>query len=222
MEMRVAPGNQSFVVQGNMLLTSDRTEIVRYFGREREVFVAKSIEILRKSCFECTNQLETLLFENGSKLRKIGPSALCDCLSLTRIAIPASVEVIEESAFKNCVELEQCAMDENARLVSIEREAFAECHSIRSFEIPGRVRSIGQNCFRQCPFLCRLRCRSSDSVRDIVGDLALNQALENLGFRMILDSFRINVEKGGAELKFAGWVSVADSGSHLTLVRVLQ
>jgi hypothetical protein len=61
-EIRVSAGNQRFVVEGNMLLTSDKTELVRYFGRELEVHVPLNIEVLGKSCFEFTNQLETVIF----------------------------------------------------------------------------------------------------------------------------------------------------------------
>jgi hypothetical protein len=50
--IQVAPGNLNFKVEGNLLITSDNTEIVRYFGLNREILVDKTFRVLGKSCFE--------------------------------------------------------------------------------------------------------------------------------------------------------------------------
>jgi hypothetical protein len=123
--IRIEPGSENFKVDGNFLLTSDGIELVRYFGRELEVVVPKKVEILRRSCFEECNQVETVLFENDSYLRIIGHSALSNCSSLRNISIPASVEIIEEPAFKQCTGLESCIIAENANVARIEKEAFS-------------------------------------------------------------------------------------------------
>jgi hypothetical protein len=73
------------------------------------------------------DHLYEVIFESGTKLNTIGPSALSDCKSLVRIAIPASVERIEKSAFKRCDELASCLMNENSILVTIGANAFEEC-----------------------------------------------------------------------------------------------
>jgi hypothetical protein len=39
--IRIGRGNRKFIVEGNLLLRSDGTEIVRYFGRELKVKVNK-------------------------------------------------------------------------------------------------------------------------------------------------------------------------------------
>jgi hypothetical protein len=151
--VQVSGENRKFVVEGPFLLTADGTELVRYFGRERDVVVPMKVESLGTSCFESCNDIESVAFESGSKLRRIRRSALSGCELLTGIAIPASVEVIEESAFKKCDGLEECLMVEDGNLVGIGNEAFADCRSLRSFYIPRSVEGIGHNCFRGCVFL---------------------------------------------------------------------
>jgi hypothetical protein len=149
-EIRVAAGCHIFMIEGNMLLTSFATEIVRYFGEELEIIVPSKVEILGKSCFEACNEFEQILFANDSKLRRIGRSALANCESLKSISIPAGVEIIEESAFKRCPEFESCSIAENASLATIEKESFYGCQSLSAFYIPRSVQIIGENCFQEC------------------------------------------------------------------------
>jgi hypothetical protein len=104
-EIEVAPGNRNFRIEGEVLVTSDGRKIVRYFGRELEVIVPKEVEILGNSCFEACDELERILFEDGSQLRTIGRSAISNCKSFKTISIPETVTEIEEAAFNNCLEL---------------------------------------------------------------------------------------------------------------------
>jgi hypothetical protein len=227
--IQVAPGNRSFIVEGQMLLTLDGAKIVKYFGKERKIVVPIKVEVLGRSCFFESCHLESIVFENGSKLRRICHSALAFCGSLTNIEIPATVEVIEESAFNGCDALEHCSIAANAVLVSIEKEAFMNCHSLRSFDVPRRVKGIGQNCFQNCGAIHRLGFGSGESVKNLIGDLALDEWLEHLGLNDISSLFRIEVSEfsdsegggggRGADLEFPGWTSVVDESSHLTLVR---
>jgi hypothetical protein len=220
-EIRIAPESRNFVMRGYSLMTFDGTEIVRYFGSEREYVVPKNVEVLGKSCFASCYRLEKVAFENWSQLRKIDRSALCKCESLTSIAIPASVEMIEDSAFKKCAGLEYCEMDENAILERIGNNAFAECRLLRSFDIPGRVESIGEKCFRECPFLRRLRFQSSESLKKIAGNLPLEEVLDTLGLGLMSRIFNISVDDG-MELEFPGWVLVSDSESPFIFVQDFQ
>jgi hypothetical protein len=218
-EINLDPGNLRYIVRGKALLTSDGTEIVRSFGFERHVFVAKEIEVLGKSCFESFKFLLELKFESGSTLRKIGRSVLSGCKLLRSIVVPASVTEIEESAFKKCCNLEYCLLDRNAMRVGIGREAFAECSSLRSFYVPRTVEAIGENCFKRCPYFSRHRFGSRDTLKRTMSDMRLDEALERLGVAEISGLFRIELEDDVSALSFPGWVPVADESSHLTLVR---
>jgi hypothetical protein len=191
--IRIAPGSRKFIVEGNLLLTSDRTEIVRYFGRELELIVRKEVEILGKSCFEENNHVGRVVFEAGSQLRRISRSALSDCSSLRGVSIPASVEVIEEVAFKGCSGLESCLIAENANLATIGREAFSECCSLRSFSVPVSVEGIGENCFHKCISLRRLSFVTHESLNKIVDESTLDEAFEELGLYEISSVLRIDI-----------------------------
>jgi hypothetical protein len=181
------------MVEGNLLMTSNGTEIVRYFGREVEVLVPKKVETLRKSCFEGSHCVERVVFEDESRLLRICRSALAYCSSLRSISLPASVEVIEEAAFELSTGLESCLIEENAHLQRIEREAFSECRSLRSFYVPLSVDSIGENCFNSCISLRRLKFASDKSLNRFVGDSPLDEAFENLGLYEISSVLRIEV-----------------------------
>jgi hypothetical protein len=60
----VAPGNLNFKIEGNMLVTADGTEIVRY------IYIGKKVMVLRKSCFSLCRDLEQISFEHGSELER--------------------------------------------------------------------------------------------------------------------------------------------------------
>jgi hypothetical protein len=218
-DVRLAPGSQNFVMERNMLMTSDGTSIVRYFGSDRKVLLPGNVELLGKSCFESCQQLEGLFFESDSKLRRIGRSALCACGSLTSITIPASVEVIEDSsAFRQCDGLEFCSLDENGLLFRIGQEAFVGCRSLPSFDIPRNVGEIGRNCFINCIRLSSLKFFSGESLKRFVGDLTLDEALETIGFDEISNAFSIEVDDGGTDFEFPGWSWIDDGDSHLLVM----
>jgi hypothetical protein len=218
--IRVAPGNLHFKVEENMLVTSTGAEIVRYFGRDREIVVGKNVRVLRKSCFEDCQHLNRIAFETGSELERIGASALRDCVSLPSIVISSSVTIIEESAFDGCAELESCLIAKDSSLVTIGATAFAKCALLRSFTIPPRVGEINRDCFIGCIYLHRLKFRSSESLKRVLGDRSLDDGLEGIGVTINSGLFRIEVEDGGMELEFPGWTSasVGEGHLHLTLV----
>jgi hypothetical protein len=215
----IATGNESFIARGKTLLTSDGPRIVRYFGSQREIFVWKDVEVLEKSCFESFAHMTQLSIESGSKLRRIGPSALSGCELLRSIVVPIPVSEIEEFAFKGCIGLEECSIHKDAILTTIGQEAFAGCCCLRSFYVPKKVEGMGENCFKGCSSLSRLKFGSGETLKRFVREMTLDEALESLGFTVISSLFRIEVEDAGSDLSFLGWIPVADASSHLTLAR---
>jgi hypothetical protein len=219
--IRVAPGNLHFRVEGNSLVTSNGTEIVRYFGLDREIAVGKQVRVLRKSCFEGCAHLDEISFAVGSKLERIDRAALRNCQSLSIIEIPASLTIIEESSFQGCTQLESCLFAEDSSLVTIGANAFAKCTSLRSFSIPRHVVEIGNSCFDECYYSYRLKFQSSESLKRIVADRSLDDALNEIGVNVSSTLLRIEVEDGGVELNLPGWVSLGcgEEDLQLTLVR---
>jgi hypothetical protein len=181
--------------------------------------VAKNVLVLRKSCFEWCGHIDGVVFESGSQLRRVGKSAFSFCQLLGSVVIPASVEVIDDAAFSGCTQLEYCVMEEAAALVSIGNDAFRGCESLRLFDAQRGVSGIGKDCFRGCPALYRFRFRSSECLRNVVGDMTLDEWLEQLGLTVILSIFRIEVDEGEVNLECSGWTPVTGEGSQFTLVR---
>jgi hypothetical protein len=217
--IEIALDSRNFVLENDLLLRSEGTEIVRYFGRELDVKVGAKVELLGKSCFEKCEQVERVIFDNGSQLRRISRSALSHCDSLRSIWIPASVEIIEEAAFKGCSGLESCLIDENANLRRIGRETFSECCALRTFSIPGKVEMIGENCFSKCVSLRRLRFESGDSLKRLLSDSTLAEVLAKLGLEEMLSLIEIEITDGGSDVNFEGWSSVVDGGSCFALIQ---
>jgi hypothetical protein len=191
--IQIESGSRNFKIEDNLLLTSESTEVVRYFGRELEVNVPVTVEVLKKSSFEKCNTVEHILFESGSKLLRIGRFAISHCTSLRSILIPASIEVIEESALKGCIGLESCLIAEDANLRKIEREEFSECLALRSFSIPTGVEVIGENCFYKCVALRWLTFASSESLTKLIYDFPLDEWLDYMGFNEITNLLRIGI-----------------------------
>jgi hypothetical protein len=186
---------------------------------ESGVFVPKGIEVLGKSSFERSDFLSSLVFENGSKLKTIGNSAFAGCKSFVGISIPRSVEIIGDAAFKGCSGLESLEVTENARLAKIGKESFGECSCLRNFRFPKGVEGIGKNCFNKCISLQMLKFESAESLRNVVGDMTLDEALKYVGFAHISSVFKIEVDHGPVELEFPEWISVLDENLKFTLIR---
>jgi hypothetical protein len=102
--------------EGDLLLSANGTEIVRYFGRKLKIIVPKQIEVFGESCLQECTLLEQVYFWQESKLRRICNFALSKRRPLKSISIPASVEEIGDAAFKDCVGLEPCEIPEDSVL----------------------------------------------------------------------------------------------------------
>jgi hypothetical protein len=156
-------------MEGNLLLTGNGTEIVRYFGRELKLIVPRQIEVLGESCLEQCPLIARVVFEEGSRLRRICKSALFHCCSLKSISIPASVEQIDDAAFTDCHELESCDIPEDSILKRIGSVSFWGCQSLNSFCIPRSVAIIGEKCFAKCTGLESCKIDNNASLRRIEG-----------------------------------------------------
>lgn len=78
------------------------SELFKYNRIITSVFIPSTIlEIPSSAFFVCTS-LKSVTFEDGSGLQSIGQYAFFQCISLTKIIIPASVSYIGSNAFYNC------------------------------------------------------------------------------------------------------------------------
>ena len=82
--------NQFYRVIGQMLLSSDGTQVIAYWGENSEVTIPEGVQSIGDCAFCCCNSLTSLTLP--SSLQSIEYSAFCDCISLTSLYIPAGTE----------------------------------------------------------------------------------------------------------------------------------
>ncbi len=98
-------------------------ELVKYIGRGGEVTIPNYI-------------------------KKIGPSAFCDCEKLTRVVIPDSVREIGYNAFCMCENLKEAEIGNGVKTIG--KQAFHLCSSLKRIVIPDSVETIGESAFGYC------------------------------------------------------------------------
>ncbi len=121
------------------------------------VSIPANIEVIGDYDFANFNCLETLVFEEGSKLETIEEDAfvIMDTYmdegdALTDVTIPASVKEIGDYAFHGRGGLETLTFEEGTQLETLGMQAFCYCYSLKDLTIPASVTSIGDRAFFQC------------------------------------------------------------------------
>ncbi len=89
----------------------------------KQVVIGKDITYIGKFNFFRCSRLETVTFEEGTKLERIGWGAF-GYSSLPAITIPDSVNRIDGYAFYYCSKLTDVAISENSKLESLGEYAF--------------------------------------------------------------------------------------------------
>ena len=146
------------------------------------VEISSSVSVIGSIAFYDCSSLETLFFEEKSRLTSIekmafsgctslgivdipegvtiiGDGAFFSCSSLTSINVPASVKTIGETAFFNCDSLRNVFLSYG--LISIGEAAFSCSSSITEIVLPDSVETIGDEAFSLCTGLIRLTIPNS-------------------------------------------------------------
>ncbi len=113
--------------------------------------VAASTRIIAYQAFQNCAALQTVTFEENSRLATVSARAFYQCASLSSITLPGSVVSIGDWAFYNCKSLTSVALPEGVR--SIGHSAFSACTKLAEVSIPDSVESIGVNAFEGCELL---------------------------------------------------------------------
>ena len=92
--------NQFYKVIGQMLLSSDGTQVIAYWGKNSEVTIPEGVQSIGNSAFYDCNSLTSLTLP--SSLQSIGDWAFYDCSSLTSLTLPSSLQSIGQEAFDYC------------------------------------------------------------------------------------------------------------------------
>lgn len=92
--------------------------------------VPKTVTEIASGAFKGTQGLNTVEFEEGSVLTRIGNGAFADC-GITHITLPESIKLIESFAFDHCSNLTEIKLPKN--LQEVQKGAFNFCENLLRF-----------------------------------------------------------------------------------------
>ena len=117
-----------------------------YKQKIKQVVVGKDITYIGRFNFYWCSKLESVSFQEGSKLERIGWGTF-GYSSLPQITIPDSVTRLDGYAFYFCSNLSSVEISENSCLTSMGEYVFKGDTSLKSLYIPDGVASMGANIF---------------------------------------------------------------------------
>lgn len=113
---------------------------------------AKVTEIANNAFFGDA-ELEEVVFENATGLRRIGSNAFCNCTSINSVTIP-DLDEMGFGVFQGCTELKALTVDEG--LTTIPMQAFYDCGKLEDITLPASVTTIEEYAFANCGSLKEL------------------------------------------------------------------
>lgn len=119
--------NKDFKVIGDILYISNNLSIIpsMFFNNNdniKKVIIPKNVTYIGKRAFSFCNNMEEVIFEEGSKCRYICEECFDFCTKLKKINIPDSIEYIGEFCFRFNMSLTELTIPINIK--EIERYAF--------------------------------------------------------------------------------------------------
>jgi len=146
-EIRVAPGNDVFHVQDQMLMHRDGTLVQYPAGLpEERCTVPEKVRRIGVNAF-AASRLKRVTLPFG--VTELADCAFAHCNDLTEIHIPASVETIGEAAFAYCSSLSAVTLPEGVR--GLGEAAFTFCPALERVELPRSLTDLGKNAFAASP-----------------------------------------------------------------------
>ena len=123
------------------------TPIRQHNAQIKRLVIGKDITYIGKFNFNWCSELQSVTFEEGTKLERIGWGAF-GYSSLPAITIPDSVTRIDDYAFYFCSKLTDVTISESSKLTVLGGYAFKADTKITSLYIPDGVTKIGTDIFR--------------------------------------------------------------------------
>ena len=128
-------------------------------------YLDKDVVGIDSRAFMGKSNLETIEFEDSSKIIYLGRLCFSDCKNLKNIDI-SSVNLIDKNAFYNCISLKEITINASVinggaffgcegltkvtltdKVTSIGSYAFGACKELKELTIPQKVYLIGDGCF---------------------------------------------------------------------------
>jgi hypothetical protein len=147
----VSRDNRHFRIRESCLEDMCGATICRYFGSCRSLVIPSYVVVLGTASFHGCQSLQSVTFESGSRLERIGESAF-SWTGLKSILIPPSVVVLGKYSFDECMSLESVIFASGSRLEQVEESAFRRS-VLKSIEVPSSLVALGKWSFRECTSL---------------------------------------------------------------------
>jgi hypothetical protein len=112
------------------------------------VWISTTIDNFQSYCDFISVSVESIIFENDSKLIRIDESAFSHS-GLKSIIIPSSVEILCQSCFRYCRSLESIIFENDSKLIRIGELAFSES-GLKSIIIPSSVEILCKSWIEGC------------------------------------------------------------------------
>jgi hypothetical protein len=183
----VQKGNKSFVAEKEMILSFDRTRLIRYFGPDESVVIPQIVGVLDAHCFSHCTSVSAISFESDSRLARVESYAFCYS-ELESIVIPRGVHYVAGSAFLGCSGLSILMQSENESIafedeffVSFDRRTLIRyVGNEESVIIPRSVEAIAADCFCCCGSLSSIFFESDPLLKRIESKAFHLSALESI------------------------------------------
>ena len=127
----VSSGNPSFISQGGVLFSKDKTKLILCPAGKSGAYTIPST------------------------VGTICEEAFCSCARLTTVTIPSSVTSIEFGAFEDCSGLTSITLPDS--VTEIGSSIFAHCSGLTSFTVPAGITVINDGTFFCCSSLKSVR-----------------------------------------------------------------
>ena len=135
------------------------------------ITIPKNVTLIDDSAFSDCCDLSSIVFEEGSKLERIGGWAFDWNDKLETVTIPRSVKSIGESVFYGCDNIKEVTFEEGSVLEEIGEKAFIYCESLESITIPKGVTDISKKLFHGCDNLRSVTFEDEKNI-ETIGDYA--------------------------------------------------
>jgi hypothetical protein len=168
----ISHDNVTFRLDRGFLETVNGSEIYRYFSVCDSVMIPLSVVILEKHSFALCQSLDSVLFEDNSRLQLIAESAFF-CSRLKSIVIPSSVIALGKRSFIHSIWLELVIFERGSRLERIEESALSMT-GLKSIVIPSSALVLGKSSFFLCKSLVSM-CFESGSRLERIEESAFAQ-----------------------------------------------
>lgn len=162
-EITVDEHNASFASYDGLLLSKDRTKIIKCPSGKTMVDIPKDVEIIVGDAFEdCDNLKEIVVPDN---VKEIYSHAFFGCDTLEKVVVSKNISKVADSLFSQCAALKEVVF--NGEVNCIMNNAFYGCSSLEYINIPVNLTKISSSVFEKCSSLKSVII--PDSVTDIEG-----------------------------------------------------